>query len=413
MKKAICLLLAALLALPLFASCAKEKEKIFLIKDGVPQYAVAYRDGAATNVKKRATVMQDWFNEKCDSGLSKLVAVTEDGASDEAEILIGETGRPETEEVKKTLPENGYAVRAVGNKIVIVGTSDALTIEAAEAFSARCLSDENFTAGDLAVDGDLDITVETPLDGSLYSYIRSGKSFSVTLTEVAHSPAKGEYYIGQGAASDGTYAYFVLRKKQADQDYCIVTKHLLSTGEKVAESEPIYLLHGDNMTYNSKKDILVVSHCSSPETDIAKTIDPKTLTVVEQTVKLPCSFAAIAYNAEKNIYAASTGNKHMYFLDEDFNLLGDVATRYATGYTSQGMGGDNVYLYQPVSGDEDNLLIVTTWGGINICEVRLAIKGESESMFVVDGVYYVAFYKKKDGAVLYRLDFRYDEYIVD
>ena len=409
MKKALCLFLSLLCVLPLLASCAKGKEKVYIIKDGAPIYGIVYRDGAATNVRKRATVLEDWFNDKCESGVAKLTAVAEDGASEEAEILIGETGRPETEEVKKTLPEVGYAVRAVGNKIVIVGTSDALTIEAAEAFTKNCLADEKFEKGDLAVDADLDITVPITLDGNLYSYIRSGKSFSVSLELVCQSPALGIYYCAQGAASDGTYVWFVLRKKASEEDYCIITKHLLSTGEKVMESEPIYLLHGNDMTYNSKKDILVVSHCSSPEADIATTIDPKTLTVVEQTVKLPCSFAAIAYNAEKNIYAASTGNKHMYFLDEDFNLLGDVATRWATGYTSQGMGGDDVYLYQPVSGDEDNLLIVTTWGGINIGEVRLPIKTESETMFYVNGEYYVSFYKKKNGAELYKLSFKYDE----
>ncbi len=408
MKKAICLLLAAFLVLPLFASCAKEKEKIFLIKDGAPLYGIVYRDGAATNVRKRATVLEDWLNDRCENGVAKLTAVAEDGASEEAEILIGETGRPETEEVKKTLPEVGYAVRAVGNKIVIVGTSDALTIEAAEAFTKNCLADEKFEKGDLAVDADLDITVPITLDGNLYSYIRSGKSFSVSLELVCQSPALGIYYCAQGAASDGTYVWFVLRKKTSEQGYCIITKHLLSTGEKVAESEPIYLFHGNDMAYVPEKKLLVVSHCTGPEAELVTLVDAETLTVVEQSKKLERGVHALEYSASRKLYAMSN-SRNMYYFDENFKLQRETPIRWATGYTAQGMGGDDVYLYQPMSGDKDNVLVVTTWDGFNVGEVRLPIKTESETMFYVNGEYYVSFYKKKNGAELYKLSFKYDE----
>ena len=408
MKKAICLLLAALLALPLFASCAKGKEKVYIIKDGAPIYAIVYRDGAATNVRKRATVLEDWFNDKCENGVVKLTAVAEDGASEEAEILIGETGRPETEAVKKTLPEVGYAVRAVGNKIVIVGTSDALTIEAAEAFTKNCLADEKFEKGDLAVDADLDITVPITLDGNLYSYIRSGKSFSVSLELVCQSPALGIYYCAQGAASDGTYVWFVLRKKASEQDYCIITKHLLSTGEKVAESEPIYLFHGNDMAYVPEKKLLVVSHCTAPEAELVTLVDAETLTVVEQSKRLERGVCALEYSASRKLYAMSN-SRNMYYFDENFKLVRETPIRWATGYTAQGMGGDDVYLYQPMSGDKDNVLVVTTWDGFNVGEVHLPIKTESETMFYVNGEYYVSFYKKKNGAELYKLSFKYDE----
>ncbi len=54
--------------------------------------------------------------------------------TDAPEILIGETNRIESREVFMSLKQGQYAIRAVGNKIVIVGYTDALTILAAETF---------------------------------------------------------------------------------------------------------------------------------------------------------------------------------------------------------------------------------------------------------------------------------------
>ncbi len=53
---------------------------------------------------------------------------------DRCEILLGETNRRESLEVYLTLEAGQYAIRVVGNKLVIIGYTDALTAEAAEAF---------------------------------------------------------------------------------------------------------------------------------------------------------------------------------------------------------------------------------------------------------------------------------------
>ncbi len=55
------------------------------------------------------------------------------------ELLLGQTNRLESREVFRTLSAGQYAIRAMGNKIVIVGYTDNLTLLAAEAFIKDCI----------------------------------------------------------------------------------------------------------------------------------------------------------------------------------------------------------------------------------------------------------------------------------
>ena len=77
----------------------------------------------------------------------------------ELEILIGDTNRPESAEVLATLEGEGdYAVRFVGKKLVIVGTTDAATREAAKRFASELLSKELALKEDLSLYGNIDVT---------------------------------------------------------------------------------------------------------------------------------------------------------------------------------------------------------------------------------------------------------------
>lgn len=81
---------------------------------------------------------------KLRTDLSKLtnvnVSITDDwlqdgeDATDACEILIGNVNRPETAAALATLNETGYVICTSGNKIVIVGTTDAITAEAVSYF---------------------------------------------------------------------------------------------------------------------------------------------------------------------------------------------------------------------------------------------------------------------------------------
>ncbi len=57
------------------------------------------------------------------------------------EILIGATNRPETEAVLSELGEDQYAIRAIGNKLVIVGVDDKRTLMAVSHFISTYLGE--------------------------------------------------------------------------------------------------------------------------------------------------------------------------------------------------------------------------------------------------------------------------------
>ncbi len=70
-------------------------------------------------------ITEDW-----EQGIGKNDIIDRDGA----EILIGLTNRRESHTVYETLGENEYVIRAVGKKLVIVGSDDYATVQAVQLF---------------------------------------------------------------------------------------------------------------------------------------------------------------------------------------------------------------------------------------------------------------------------------------
>ncbi|MBP5270235.1 MAG: hypothetical protein ILO42_04675 [Clostridia bacterium] len=320
--------------------------------------------------------------------------------NDNYEILVGETNRAETEAARAELPDYGYLIRVDGRKIVILGTDDELTYLGCLAFLSEVVGTSAAAGDTVTVKKDIRI-FEVRRRETLADFISSGKPYRVTLTEVIYARPLDIYKVGQGAASDGTYAYFILRTS-GDGD-AIISKYKLDTGEFVGHSQPFHVFHGNDMTYDSAKRLLVVAHGSS-EGKILTTVNPDTLEVVEQTVNIPVGSGAITYSVEKDLYAISQGGKTLYIASSEFKVLKSFTRTPTGGYTAQGMGSDDKYIYFPMSGSADNILMTYNWSGQYVTDVHLPTAYESESMFWVNGTYYVNFYQSGGGAHLYRLD---------
>ena len=58
------------------------------------------------------------------------------------EVLIGKVDRPETKELRESLNINGFVVMVKGNKLILLGASDDMTLQAAEYFASQILYDE-------------------------------------------------------------------------------------------------------------------------------------------------------------------------------------------------------------------------------------------------------------------------------
>lgn len=235
----------------------------------------------------------------------------------------------------------------------------------------------------------------------LSDLVRDGKRFRVELYETAVCPAQGDYCVAQGAASDGKYAYFVMRQKENGD--CIVCKYDMKSGKHVKTSEPIYLFHGNDMTYDSKTNVLYVAH-GNKEGKILTAVDPETLSVIRQTVDIEKGAGAITYSAERDRFAISQGGKTLHFLDGELNYINSFDRTDNTGYTAQGMGSDENYIYFPMSSSDSNFIEIYDWEGNYVSHFLLDYPWESESMFCVNGVYYISF-NYENAARLYRMEF--------
>ncbi|MGM9643108.1 MAG: hypothetical protein ACI3XI_07845 [Eubacteriales bacterium] len=337
----------------------------------------------------KITLDSDWYRE----GVKPL-------DPDALEILIGNTNRAETAEVLASLPENSYTVALKGNKLVIVGTDNNLTVMALSEFESRILKNEDkCSIGTLTVSEEDAFTVTLDAPVSVKDIIEGGFKFSCTSKSVVQTSKQGQYGVGQGSASDGTYVYFVLRN--SSDTGSVITKHRLEDGVFVAVSEVLDLGHGNDMTYDSKNNRLVVAHGQS-EGQILTLVNPDTLTVIKD-ITIPKGSGAITYNEKRDQYAISQGGKTLYILDSDFKLVSTFSRSDSTGYTAQGMGSDDDYIYFPMSGKSNNKLVVYKWSGEYVTTITVAVSLESESMFWVNGKYYIAY--NTSGEALYETTF--------
>lgn len=94
-----------------------------IIKDGVTQYAVVRPEDCDTALKTSATLLRRAL--KTISGAEDVGIKTDYEEATPYEILIGDTNRPESKEVASRLGDYDYRIEIVGDKLVIVGSSDS------------------------------------------------------------------------------------------------------------------------------------------------------------------------------------------------------------------------------------------------------------------------------------------------
>ncbi len=110
-------------------------------KGGELLYKIIRPDSASETVKEAFREVTLSLNDKLGTHVSgetdwvKGNFALGEYESDAPEILIGETNRRESKEVYFTLKPGEMTVQTVGNKIVIIGFNDALTLEAAKVFA--------------------------------------------------------------------------------------------------------------------------------------------------------------------------------------------------------------------------------------------------------------------------------------
>ncbi len=205
------LLVLAMLAsaCTLFSSCTKEGEIKLSSKKAtldLSSCVVIYPDN-----KKDAPTTTTFSNDMNAFATAVSAAVgtnvraytvsRSQNAKASVEILVGNTGRTESAEVLSSIKGHGYAIRVMDNKIVIVGSSNLLTLEAVRYFT------ENYLTGD-GSSSNVEVHESAQLNGMemLTLATTAGTEFSVVHSQYLDTEAGAEY--GDAHLSDGIdYAY--------------------------------------------------------------------------------------------------------------------------------------------------------------------------------------------------------------
>jgi hypothetical protein len=153
----------------------REEKAMLFNEDGSFRYAVVRPELNNAEINKCAAAfrseLQDLFEVDIDISDDWVdSSTTEDEIAAYYEILIGETNRPETKQVLDSLEDYTYAVKVVGNKIVIVGKEIKGTLKAVQYFmdnyiKGSALLNETLDCVDSYIPDPIDVVLEDKSTG--------------------------------------------------------------------------------------------------------------------------------------------------------------------------------------------------------------------------------------------------------
>lgn len=371
------------------ASADQIDTTVYVTVDNHPEYTIIC--GAdSTNAKSFARYLSSYEN----------VLFAEDaGDVKEYEFIIGRTGRDESNWMAEAINGFGYMVKAELNKLIITGSDETWTALALYAFEDYC-TERGLAVKDslLTIPGDLVLKEEYEDPQLIARLIQKGYDFTLDPEFVLSCSGLGNCTIGQGATSDGEYFYVVNRNSNDTQS--IIFRFEMSSLKWKGQSGYFNAGHSNDLAYNAEKDLIVVAHGQS-QGQILTLVRASDLSVISDVV-IDVGASSVSYNAIRKQYAFSQGGTTLHFTDDSFNLISSFKRTPPKGYTVQGMGSDDMYIYFPMSASRDNVIDVYDWEGQYITTLKLPFSRESETLFYTAGEYYMNF--NHLGSELYRIN---------
>ena len=306
------------------------------------------------------------------------------------ELLIGDTGRPESIALKNTISGNQFAIKRDDNKIIIVATEDVFLYDAIEYLienylynSADCIANNS----KIVITGDINCKMSGDTASLRYLFTKSDR-LSSTAEAVTTMPLPETNYItNQGGCSDGKYYYqsfLTLDSTNERNNSTIIVKYDLSTGLEVRRSGKISTGHTNDLAYNSRTNQIIIAN-NAPDYNIITIMDASTLKIIE-TREVPCPIYGITYDYERDIYFIGCSNsKNLRALNSNFEILDQnvyVTDQNADGsFMTQGIGSDDVFVYCTyfIKDTKDNAIEVFDWYGNYICTIDTPIEGTLDS----------------------------------
>lgn len=372
-----------------------------IISDSASQYIIIRPEDAADNGVAAAVKLKAAIKEHIGVDLElkdDWVHSTDTEALTRPEIIVGNCAREEYVNIKDSIEERGFIISIVGNKLLICGKTEKLTLQAVEYFIENYLTDEYASRGSLALPIDLcDTQVAAKFE--MAQLINSEDSYTTRQDKLFSIPSTDGYSIHQGGCTDGKYLYMAMVRKNTD---CYIYKYDLTTYAEVARSAPLQLDHANDICYNPDTGMLVVVH-NAPNRNKISFIDPETLTLVDSKI-IKFEIFSIAYCQERQQYVIGLSYGQNYaILDSDFNRV-KYCTVTSTGYTTQGMECDNDFIYFVQY--KQNVIMIYDWSGKLVTRVDMTLTGlEPENISLVEDTFYIGCNNSSwNGGVVYALE---------
>ena len=234
--------------------------------------------------------------------------------------------------------------------------------------------------------------------------------YSALATEFARFDAVDtDHHVVQGGWYDGEYFYVCMYQNDNIDSRVILTK-IDKDGKIVRKSGLLDLDHANNLTYNSKINKFVVSHCQCNDEDRYSDysfVDPVSFKIT-QTGTLSRPFFSMAYCAAKDMYASGEwAGGVLDIWDGDLNVTSSYDEVVSDETTSQGVFADEEHIWFVRSGKNGSQpqIRVYDWQG-NLRHV-IEIYGmsvEPESITIVNGeIYVICNNEDYTGGIVYSL----------
>lgn len=356
-------------------------------------YAKSLSEAAVTGIFEIANIIYD------KTGV-RLTVSSDDAAQTDNEILFGATNRQASKAVE--CPTNGYVVKYDGDNLIVKGGSDDLNIAALYSLERDVIENESYLRSN-AIKFNTGINVKMDFGETLAMRHMISQLYDFEIKEemIKKIVGEGTCTVAQGACTDGTNYYVAFRK--ANESQVIVYKYRLSDHAKVGScvldlSGISNLCHANDMVYVPDTGLIHIcgwANTNSPKTNLL--LDAATMTQKPNLTGLTHSPTAISYNVKEKIFQSRSG-ANVYKSEAGFKNTVVVNSAYEKyGYTNQGAGGDDMYVYYPVNNGTNSQLLVFDWGGQQLWNVQINNKIESESLFVVGATYYWWTYSSSAG----------------
>ncbi len=147
-KRMLCLLLAAVMLLPLLAACGTREKAVNIVKDGKSEYVIvcpAVTDERSKAENSAALALYEAIEEKTGVSLKRSTDKLEKNETvpeESKEILVGATNRPESVAALENLRAKDHVITHQSDRTVIVGGTAEATAEAVERFISTYIDSE-------------------------------------------------------------------------------------------------------------------------------------------------------------------------------------------------------------------------------------------------------------------------------